>query len=218
MLTFRCPSCGQNVKVPDLASSPDVRCDGCGTEFQVVAHPGGLRVAAERGKSIEQAAADLARYPIDAFAFVQEGLGFAAEQVHGPKSQNHRLIERWMDRNDVDLAKLYELHDAGKLPKHVVVKIRKLGGVSRLNRHVSGQQLCWGLRDLALQKWGLMASSVLKRWNIASTADFGRIVFALVNNGCLQKQPSDSPEDFKDVYDFAEAFDGNFRIPKEQAR
>ncbi|MFQ6048598.1 MAG: Minf_1886 family protein [Phycisphaerae bacterium] len=79
-------------------------------------------------------------------------------------------------------------------------------------RHISGQQLCWGLRELALQKWGLMASAVLRRWNITSTYDFGRIVFALVENGLMQKQPSDSIEDFKDVYDFAEALDRDYQI------
>ncbi|MBN1764398.1 MAG: hypothetical protein JW860_03995 [Sedimentisphaerales bacterium] len=78
--------------------------------------------------------------------------------------------------------------------------------------HVSGQQLCQGLRDLALERWGLMARRVLAHWKITSTRDFGEIVFMLVNNGWMQKQPHDSIEDFDDVYDFHEAFDRNFDI------
>ena len=38
------------------------------------------------------------------------------------------------------------------------------------------------------------------------TADFGRMVHALVNEGVFGKKPSDSEGDFKDVYSFADAF------------
>ena len=79
-------------------------------------------------------------------------------------------------------------------------------------RHVSGAQLCEGLRELALKRWGLMARQVLRRWHITSTRDFGEIVFLLVNNGWMQKEPEDSLEDFDDVYDFAVAFDRQFEI------
>src|SRR5437588_6824899 len=48
------------------------------------------------------------------------------------------------------------------------------------NRHVSGPQLCQGLREYGFRQWGLMAGAVLRRWNITSTMDFGRIVFAMV--------------------------------------
>ena len=81
-----------------------------------------------------------------------------------------------------------------------------------LNRHVTGQQLCLALRDTALKRWGLMARSVLARWNINSTEDIGRIVFALVENGWLQKQPDDSIEDFDHVFDFAQSFSQAYRI------
>jgi len=83
-------------------------------------------------------------------------------------------------------------------------------------RHVSGAQLCEGLRELAHKRWGLMARQVLKRWNITSTSDFGAIVFLLVNNGWMQKQPHDSIEDFDSVYDFVEAFDHSYEISLDQ--
>lgn len=86
-----------------------------------------------------------------------------------------------------------------------------LGG----RRHVSGTQLCQGLRDLARQRWGLLARSVLRRWHITSTTDFGEIVFLLVDSGWMQKEPQDSLDDFDDVYDFAEAFDRDFALGEE---
>ncbi len=74
------------------------------------------------------------------------------------------------------------------------------------SRHVSGQQLCYGLRDFALQEYGLMARTVLKYWGIRNSLDFGRMVFALVEADLLQKTEEDRIEDFEDVFDFAEAF------------
>jgi uncharacterized repeat protein (TIGR04138 family) len=83
------------------------------------------------------------------------------------------------------------------------------------NRHVSGQQLCDGLRQLALLKWGMLARTVLRRWNVTSTLDFGRIVFALIEAGQMQKTDEDSVEDFKDVFEFKRAFETSYRIPAE---
>jgi uncharacterized repeat protein (TIGR04138 family) len=74
-------------------------------------------------------------------------------------------------------------------------------------RHVSGQQLCEGLRRLALQTWGPLAPAVLRRWKIRTTRDFGEMVFLLIRLGLMGKQDADQIEDFDDVYDFAEAFD-----------
>lgn len=74
------------------------------------------------------------------------------------------------------------------------------------NRHVTGQQLCLGLRDYALRQYGLLARTVLDHWNIRRTEDFGRIVFALVDAGLLRKTDQDSIEDFAGVYDFDEVF------------
>ncbi len=87
--------------------------------------------------------------------------------------------------------------------------------IDRLNepRHISGQELAEGCRDLALQRWGLMARSVLGYWGIASTRDLGEIVFALVELGVLVKQADDHIESFDDVFDFAEAFEYSYPWP-----
>ena len=80
------------------------------------------------------------------------------------------------------------------------------------SQHVSGQDLCEGLREIALTQWGLLARTVLKRWNITSTVDFGKIVFALIEGGRMQKTDADNLDDFRNVYDFRTAFEGEYRI------
>lgn len=82
-------------------------------------------------------------------------------------------------------------------------------------QHVSGEQLCGGLRDLALKRWGLMARSVLAGWNITRTRDFGEIVFILVNSGWMQKNEEDSVEDFDEVFDLENALEKQFELTLE---
>lgn len=74
------------------------------------------------------------------------------------------------------------------------------------DRHISGQQLCLGLRDFAIDRYGLMAPVVLRHWNVRRTDDFGRIVFAMIDEGLMTKTDEDTPEDFRAVFDFEEAF------------
>lgn len=73
-------------------------------------------------------------------------------------------------------------------------------------RHVTGQQLCLGLRDYALRQYGLLARTVLERWGIRRTDDFGKIVFAMIEAGLMRKTEEDTIDDFRAVYDFGEAF------------
>lgn len=75
------------------------------------------------------------------------------------------------------------------------------------SRHVNGQMLCEGLRDFALSEYGMLARTVLKRWRIRSCEDFGRIVYHMVDAGLMHKTDEDSYDDFKNVFDFNEAFD-----------
>lgn len=104
-------------------------------------------------------------YPIEAFAFVREGLNFAVQSVHD---------------------------DPESLPEE--------------DRHISGQQLCLGLRDLAISRWGLLAPLVLEHWCVRRTYDFGRIVFTMIDAGLMTKTDRDSIDDFQAVFDFDEAF------------
>ena len=77
-------------------------------------------------------------------------------------------------------------------------------------RHVTGKELAEGVRELALERFGPMARTVLEHWGIHDTDDVGRVVFAMVEQGILIKQDGDQPEDFADVFDFEEAFDLNY--------
>jgi len=79
-------------------------------------------------------------------------------------------------------------------------------------RHVTGQQLCFALRDLAVERWGMLAKAVLSKWNIRETLDFGNMVYLLVDNRFMRKTPEDSLEDFRAVFDFDEAFCGRWNF------
>ena len=81
-----------------------------------------------------------------------------------------------------------------------------------VERHVSGQQLCEAIRQLALQQYGYMAKTVLNSWGIHATSDFGEIVFNLIEIGQMRKTPQDCREDFNNVYDFETAFLQEFKI------
>lgn len=80
-------------------------------------------------------------------------------------------------------------------------------------RHISGEELAEGCRDLALERWGLMARTVLAYWGILGTRDLGEIVFALVDLGVLVKQEDDSIESFDSVYDFEDVFEASYPWP-----
>lgn len=77
-------------------------------------------------------------------------------------------------------------------------------------RHITGRELTMGVRDLALERYGPMARSVLEHWGIHATEDVGCVVFAMVEQGILVKQDGDRMEDFTQVFDFEEAFERNY--------
>lgn len=74
-------------------------------------------------------------------------------------------------------------------------------------RHISAIQLLEGLRDYALELYGPLARLVLERWGISRTEDFGEIVFLLVEGRLLNKQETDRKSDFRNGFNFREAFD-----------
>ncbi|MGB0767986.1 MAG: Minf_1886 family protein [Phycisphaeraceae bacterium] len=84
------------------------------------------------------------------------------------------------------------------------------------SRHVSGQDLCIGLRDFAIKEYGLLARTVLRRWSVITSRDFGEIVFAMVDAGMMRKTDDDTIHDFNNVFDFASAFDPNLMLGKSK--
>jgi uncharacterized repeat protein (TIGR04138 family) len=72
--------------------------------------------------------------------------------------------------------------------------------------HVTGQELCRGIRQYALDQFGLMAPVVFRCWGIHSTTDFGKMVYHLIESGLWQRSETDSLSDFEDQFDFGSAF------------
>ncbi len=124
-------------------------------------------------RTIEQIAEDMGLYPPEAYQFVQDGLAYTVEKIHGQATKSKS---------------------------------------EHASRHVSGRELSAGLREYALEQWGMLARAVLRRWGITRTEDFGRIVFAMVESGWMSKTEEDTLEDFRNVFDFASAFEEGYRI------
>jgi uncharacterized repeat protein (TIGR04138 family) len=92
---------------------------------------------------------------------------------------------------------------------------KKVKGVSV--RHVTGPELLGGVRQYALKEFGPMVMTVFDSWGIRSCEDIGHMVFNLIGAGVFGKTEQDSLEDFKNVYDFKEAFVKPFAPAKPEA-
>lgn len=95
---------------------------------------------------------------------------------------------------------------------HLLVLSALQSVMDRLDRprHISAGELTTEAGKVALDRFGPMARTVLDCWGIRSTADFGEIVFALVDAGILVRQDEDRIEDFKDVFDFEDVFERGY--------
>jgi uncharacterized repeat protein (TIGR04138 family) len=77
-------------------------------------------------------------------------------------------------------------------------------------RHISGKELALACRDLARERYGVMARPVLGHWGIRRSDDFGDIVFTLVDLGFLVTAPGDTRDDFAAIFDFEDAFERSY--------
>lgn len=165
-------------------------------------------------KSLQDVARATGRYSEGAFAFVREELEHAVQSIHGPMTKAQEVVARYMSRERIGLGELLDRRQRGALDPKVEAALEATGSDAP-NRHVSGQDLCWALREASMRRWGLLAGEVLRRWGVTCTKDFGQIVFALVDNELMQKEPHDSISDFADVYDFDEALKESYHIGDE---
>jgi uncharacterized repeat protein (TIGR04138 family) len=132
------------------------------------------------------------RYKFEAYAFVFESLNYAQEKMGLGQ-------ERPTEEEEVEAP-----------PKS------KEG--RKVERHMTGQQLCEAIRQYALEQFGLMAKAVLNSWGVQSTGDIGNIVFNLIEIGQMRKTKQDAREDFDNVFDFDKALVQDFKIaPQPQA-
>jgi len=83
---------------------------------------------------------------------------------------------------------------------------KMLGRSSGSQPHVGGKELLEGVRGYALESFGPMAMTVLEEWGIHSCDDIGEIVFNMIAHNVASKNDTDSREDFKNGYDFFDAF------------
>lgn len=124
-------------------------------------------------------------FPPAAFDFILGGLSHTVGMIHGEAA-----ADELTNYHDEYIASADSPDQLGNVP----------------SRHVSGQQLCMGLRDFAIKRYGRLARTVLARWNIHETDDFGRIVFTMIESKRLGKTENDRFEDFRGVFDFDDAF------------
>ena len=93
-----------------------------------------------------------------------------------------------------------------------VEKFRQQHDPEDMPRHISGQELAWGLAEVAQIRWGRLAGMVLSSWNLTTTRDFGEIVYLMIDNGWMTSQETDTIEDFDDVFDFTDVFEKQYTI------
>lgn len=86
------------------------------------------------------------------------------------------------------------------------LKRRKKARKDSPSTHVNAAELLEGFRLHALQECGPMAVTVLDYWGVRSCEDVGNLVFNLVNAGAFGKTDEDTIENFRQGYDFREAF------------
>ena len=100
----------------------------------------------------------------------------------------------------------YFLREALDFTQKLVTKESRTGTRQALGHHVTVQELLSGIRQFALTQYGPMAITVLDEWGVKTCGDFGELVFNMIEAGLLAKTENDSREDFKNGYDFADAF------------
>jgi len=82
-------------------------------------------------------------------------------------------------------------------------------------RHVTGQELLEGFRDLALDQFGPMSSTLMHEWGLRKCQDVGDMVFHLIEEQVFGKQESDQHEDFSGNFDLVESLVNPF-LPKNR--
>ena len=92
----------------------------------------------------------------------------------------------------------------------VIAAVEYTIGLLPFPRHISAVELLEGIRRYALEEFGPMAKQVFNHWGVASTDDFGNIVYSLIDQGLLSKTEEDRLEDFSGVYDFEKVFEEDY--------
>jgi len=169
------------------------------------------------------------RYTLDAYSFVRDGLTYAVEVLEmgsdesevresdsedlpimsGSEAEHPELDNLELDNLELDNLELDNL-ELGNLENDDVEYT--IDPKQERARHLTGQQLCEALRRFAVHQYGFMAKVVLAEWGIRETADFGNIVYNMINIGLMKKSAEDKRSHFDHVFDFDDAFEAQFQI------
>jgi uncharacterized repeat protein (TIGR04138 family) len=125
------------------------------------------------------------RYEIEAYAFVRDALDFTIKLRKKGRDEDQRQAVR-----------------------------RELPEGGRQCSNVNGAELLEGVRQYALKEFGPMVMTVLSYWGIHKCEDVGDIVFNLIDEGIFGKSDHDSIDDFKNGFNFREAFVEPFLPPQ----
>lgn len=111
------------------------------------------------------------------------------------------------------LEKICQKHKKYKIDAYTFVLTALNYTMEKLKRkgHLAGKELLEGIKDFAIQEYGRMSKTVFEHWGVKNTEDFGQIVFNMVEEGILGKTEADSINDFRNVYDFKQVFEKNFK-------
>jgi len=80
-----------------------------------------------------------------------------------------------------------------------------------VSRHVTPPQLLDGVRQFALKEFGPMVPTVFSFWGVRNCGDIGEMVFNLIRIGIFGKTETDTIDQFRNYYDFEEAFVAPYR-------
>jgi len=130
------------------------------------------------------------RYEAEAYAFVRDALDFTIKL----RRKNSGREEEHRQRGGRELLE------------------------GRQCSNVSGQELLEGVRQYALREFGPMVMTVFSYWGIHKCEDVGAIVFNLIGEGIFGKSDHDSISDFKNGFNFTEAFVDPFLPPRHPGR
>jgi uncharacterized repeat protein (TIGR04138 family) len=89
-------------------------------------------------------------------------------------------------------------------------KLRQQEDPEAMPRHITGEELAWGLAEVAQKRWGRLAGMVLGQWGVHATRDFGEIVYLMIDSGWMTSQETDTIEDFDHVFDFGDVFEKQY--------
>ena len=79
------------------------------------------------------------------------------------------------------------------------------------DEHVDATAILDEFRERTLDQYGPMSYTVLTEWGVSATEDIGEMMFNLVEFKRIRKDEDDNPDDFRDGFDFKEAFLGPYQ-------